>query len=53
MYFIYSPCFDEDILEIWDFTKSCEQYTVTGGTSKLSVVMQIKRLEEFVKAWKT
>lgn len=43
-----SKLFQEDVCQIWNFTKSVEQYTVTGGTSEASVRQQIENLLQFV-----
>lgn len=40
--------FTEDVYDIWSFEKSVEQYKVTGGTSKKSVLDQIKFLKNYV-----
>ena len=37
--------FDSDVNEIWNYEKSVEQYKADGGTSKSSVLAQIKRLK--------
>ena len=39
--------FEEDIAEIWDFEKSVENRSSLGGTSKQTVIEQIRIL----KAW--
>lgn len=44
-----SPFFDATVNEIWNFEKSCEQYSAVGGTSKTSVIQQIKKLEDFIQ----
>uniref|UniRef100_A0A336MKP4 CSON001280 protein n=1 Tax=Culicoides sonorensis TaxID=179676 RepID=A0A336MKP4_CULSO len=44
-----SPFFDATVKEIWNFDKSCEQYSAVGGTSKVSVMKQIEQLENFVQ----
>uniref|UniRef100_A0A182PPK6 Argininosuccinate lyase n=1 Tax=Anopheles epiroticus TaxID=199890 RepID=A0A182PPK6_9DIPT len=43
-----SPHFDESISRIWNYENSVEQYTVAGGTSRLSVQEQIRMLRAFV-----
>ncbi|XP_052868660.1 argininosuccinate lyase [Anopheles cruzii] len=45
-----SPYFDETISRIWNYENSVEQYTVVGGTSRLSVQEQIRVLRTFVDA---
>lgn len=46
---VNSPFFDASVREIWNFEKSCEQYSAIGGTSKVSVMKQIKKLEDFIQ----
>lgn len=41
-----SPVFTADVQEIWNFENSAEQYQVTGGTSKSSVLEQIQQLKD-------
>jgi argininosuccinate lyase len=41
--------FDKDIAEIWDFEKSVENRASVGGTSKDTVLEQIRKL----RAWLT
>lgn len=43
-----SPTFESDITSVWDYENSVEQYTSTGGTSKSSVLQQIKELETWM-----
>lgn len=38
----------EDILSIWDYEKSVDQYSVYGGTGKTSVTAQIENLEAWL-----
>ncbi|XP_058452324.1 argininosuccinate lyase [Malaya genurostris] len=45
-----SPIFDETVSELWNYENSVEQYTVVGGTSKISVQEQIKLLKEFLSS---
>lgn len=40
--------FTEDVYEIFNFEKSVEQYQVTGGTSRKSVLQQILFMKDFV-----
>lgn len=42
--------FDEDIVHVWDFESSVEQYTATGGTAKAAVMEQIESLRKIAKA---
>lgn len=41
-----NPIFAEDVEDIWNFENSAEQYQVTGGTSRSSVLEQIQQLKE-------
>lgn len=43
-----SPCFDETVSRLWNYENSVEQYTVVGGTSKISVQEQINLLKDFL-----
>ncbi|XP_058825461.1 argininosuccinate lyase [Topomyia yanbarensis] len=43
-----SPIFDEKVSALWNYENSVEQYTVVGGTSRISVQEQIKLLKEFL-----
>ncbi|KFB46412.1 AGAP008141-PA-like protein [Anopheles sinensis] len=43
-----SPHFDETISRIWNYENSVEQYTVVGGTSRISVQEQIRVLRDFL-----
>lgn len=40
-----SPLFEKDIVEVFDFERSVERRTAAGGTSKSSVLAQIKAIE--------
>eukprot|EP01135_Chromosphaera_perkinsii_P010756 Nk52_evm35s2209 gene=Nk52_evmTU35s2209 len=42
------PSFEEDVKSIWDFEKSVEQYSSSGGTSKSSVLEQIANMKEWI-----
>lgn len=42
--------FEEDILDIWNYEHSVEQYVSEGGTSKASVVKQIVMLDKWLQA---
>lgn len=44
------PYFDESVSALWNYENSVEQYTVVGGTSKISVQEQINLLKEFLSA---
>lgn len=41
-----SSLFDEDVLNVWNFDNSVEQYQATGGTSKSSISKQITFLRK-------
>lgn len=43
-----SEMFKEDILEVWNFEHSVEQYQEVGGTAKSSVEKQIQQLEQWI-----
>ena len=45
-----SELFEEDILDIWNYEHSVEQYVSEGGTSKASVVKQIVMLDKWLQA---
>ncbi|XP_059482058.1 argininosuccinate lyase [Neocloeon triangulifer] len=40
-----SPLFDEDVLQVWSYESSVEQYKAFGGTSKSSVEEQIVKIK--------
>lgn len=42
--------FEEDVMQIWDFGKSVEQYQVTGGTSEAAIDKQISSLRNWLKS---
>ncbi|KAG1686938.1 Argininosuccinate lyase [Nymphon striatum] len=44
-----SNSFESDVLNLWDYEQSVEQYTALGGTSSLSVQIQIHKLESFLE----
>lgn len=44
-YIFYSEEFTEDILSIWNYEMSVDQYNVYGGTGKESVTAQIENLQ--------
>ena len=46
--FIYSPLFEEDVSDVWDYEHSVEQYTAEGGTARDSVQKQINKLQEWL-----
>ena len=46
--FIYSPLFEEDVSDVWDYEHSVEQYIAEGGTAKDSVQKQINKLQEWL-----
>lgn len=41
-----SPLFEEDVLKVWNFENSVEQYQATGGTSMASVLKQIEQVKK-------
>lgn len=45
---MYSPLFEEDVSDVWDYEHSVEQYTAEGGTAKDSVQKQINKLQEWL-----
>lgn len=45
-----SDKFDEDILKIWNYESSVEQYTSVGGTSLTAVNQQINQLDQWALA---
>ncbi|KAK3084921.1 hypothetical protein FSP39_021497 [Pinctada imbricata] len=44
-----SESFSEDILDIWDYEKSVDQYSVYGGTGKRSITAQIQNLTAWLQ----
>lgn len=40
-----SSDFGEDVLAVWNYENSVEQYTSTGGTAKAAVLQQISAIE--------
>lgn len=45
-----SDLFADDVKEVWDYDLAAERRDATGGTSKRSVLEQVKRMQDFVKA---
>ncbi|OWF44901.1 argininosuccinate lyase-like [Mizuhopecten yessoensis] len=43
-----SPCFEEDIVKLWDYDNSVDQYKAYGGTGKVSVSQQIQSLSTWL-----
>uniref|UniRef100_UPI00358FF77A argininosuccinate lyase isoform X2 n=1 Tax=Myxine glutinosa TaxID=7769 RepID=UPI00358FF77A len=43
-----SPLFDQDVLAVWNFEHSVEQYKAAGGTSRSSVLQQITKLRQWL-----
>lgn len=43
-----SEKFEDDVLKIWDYKHSVEQYQTVGGTSTSSIIHQIHVLEEWL-----
>lgn len=47
LFFLYcSINFDSDVMEIYNFENSVEQYASKGGTAKLSVLEQINNFKQ-------
>ena len=46
--YLHSELFEGDVMEIWDYKRSVDQYNVTGGTGKDSVHKQIQELTEWL-----
>lgn len=44
-----SPVFEEDVSEVWNYENSVEQYSVTGGTARCSVIKQIKEINKIIQ----
>ncbi|XP_003729478.2 argininosuccinate lyase isoform X1 [Strongylocentrotus purpuratus] len=42
------PLFEEDVVGVWDYENSVEQYTSSGGTSKQCVLTQVEQLEQWI-----
>lgn len=47
-----SSVFDKDVINVWNFENSVEQYNAAGGTSKSSVLEQISIVSKWLKLWK-
>lgn len=45
---LFSEKFEEDVLKVWDYKQSVEQYQTVGGTSTSSIMHQIHVLEEWL-----
>lgn len=45
---VFSPLFEDDVSEVWDYEHSVEQYSAEGGTAKSSVEGQINKLQEWL-----
>lgn len=43
-----SDKFEEDVMKVWDYKSSVEQYQASGGTSTSSIMHQIHVLEEWL-----
>lgn len=48
---LHSEQFTSDILSIWDYDLSVDQYNVYGGTGKASVTAQIENLQTWLQQW--
>lgn len=44
-----SEKFEDDILEVWNYENSVDQYSVYGGTGRSSVLQQINNIQQFLK----
>jgi len=44
----FSSFFSEDVMTIWNFENSIEQYQSYGGTSKASILQQIENLKQML-----
>jgi len=47
-----SPLFEKDVEKIWNYENSVDQYTSTGGTSRVAVLKQIEELRKWLVAQK-
>ena len=45
---LFSPAFEEDVQQVWDYENSVEQYQATGGTCKQSVLDQCLQLHVWI-----
>lgn len=45
---MFSPLFEEDVIKVWDYSNSVEQYKAPGGTARSSVVHQISALRSWL-----
>jgi hypothetical protein len=43
-----SDKFEDEVLKVWDYKHSVEQYQTVGGTSTSSIAHQIHVLEEWL-----
>lgn len=43
-----SDLFEADVMSVWNYESSVEQYTSTGGTAKSAVQSQISALREYI-----
>jgi argininosuccinate lyase len=43
-----SPHFGQDVAAVWDYERSVEQRSITGGTARPAVLQQIARLRELL-----
>jgi hypothetical protein len=48
LYTLFSEKFEEDVLKVWDYKHSIEQYQTAGGTSTNSIMHQIHVLQEWL-----
>ena len=47
-YTVVSDLFEDDVMNIWDYETSVNQYNATGGTGWGSVIRQIQELTEWL-----
>ena len=45
---LFSPAFEEDVQQVWNYENSVEQYQATGGTCKQSVLDQCLQLHVWI-----
>jgi argininosuccinate lyase len=46
----YSPLFEKDVYELFDFIRSVNSHDVIGGTALKRVAEEIRRIEDEMKA---
>lgn len=45
---VFSNVFEDDITNIWNYGNSIDQYKALGGTSRISVLEQIQKLQNWI-----